>query len=144
MKLSSQSNVYLSSLHLARGAAIKRNSRVTVCKSANGVNCTSTDGWHQGWIIFHDANDDGIRNAGEPVIQQVQALPVRSRLTGNASVANYVSFTPAGGTRLVSGAFQAGTLTLCHASQTPREARQVVINSAGRPRLQRVTVNSCI
>jgi prepilin-type N-terminal cleavage/methylation domain-containing protein len=82
MKLSSQSNVYLSSLHLARGEAIKRNSRVTVCKSANGVNCTSTGGWHQGWIIFHDANDDGIRNSVEPVIQQVQALPVRSRLTG--------------------------------------------------------------
>ncbi|MDO8440518.1 MAG: GspH/FimT family pseudopilin [Polaromonas sp.] len=144
MKLSAQSNAYLSSLHLARGEAIKRNSRVTLCKSADGAACAAGGGWHQGWIVFHDTNNNGARDSGEAVIHQVQALPARSRLVGNSNVASYVSFSPTGGTKLVSGAFQAGTLTLCHESASGGEARQIVINSAGRPRIQRIVVNACV
>lgn len=144
IKLSSQSNVYLSSLHLARSEAIKRNSRVTLCKSADGSACAEGGGWHQGWIIFHDANNNGVKDSGETVIHQAQALPARLRLVGNLNVAKYVSFRPTGETKLVSGAFQAGTLTLCHESASSAEARQIIINSAGRARVQKVSVATCV
>lgn len=144
MRLTAQTNVYLSALQLTRSEAIKRNSRVTLCKSADGSVCAEGGGWHQGWIIFHDANNNGARDSGETVIHQVQALPARLRLVGNLNVAKYVSFSPTGEAKLVSGAFQAGTLTLCHESALSVEARQIVINSVGRTRVQRVVVTTCI
>src|SRR5687767_15735764 len=60
MKLSSFSNDFLSQLHLARREAIKRSSRVVICKSADGTSCSANGGWEQGSIVFHHANNDGL------------------------------------------------------------------------------------
>ena len=40
----------------------------------------------------------------------------------------------------ISGAFQAGTLTVCPESASRVDARQIVISSAGRPRTVKTTV----
>jgi type IV fimbrial biogenesis protein FimT len=134
----------LSHLHVARSEAIKRNGRVALCKSADGRTCAAGGGWEQGWIVFHDGDNDGDRAAGEPLISVMGALPAGWRLAGNQNVARYISFHPNGGTRLVSGGFQAGTLTLCRAASGATEASQVVINANGRPRLHKATVDSCV
>ena len=143
MRLTSQANTYLSALYLARSEAIKRNSRTTLCKSADGLSCAANGGWHQGWIIFHDPNHNAAKESTEVMVHQSPALPTSFRLVGNPNVAKYVSFDGIGGTRLASGAFQAGTLTLCRQSASGSEARQIVINSAGRPRVQKVVVATC-
>jgi type IV fimbrial biogenesis protein FimT len=72
-------------------------------------------------------------------------MPLSSsmRLTGNQNVARYVSFTPTGSTRLIGGGFQAGTLTACRLSPFGGEARQIVLNAVGRPRVQKSAVSSC-
>lgn len=143
IQLSAASNVFLSSLHLARSEAIKRNSRVALCKSADGVSCASSGGWEQGWFVFHDANNNSALDSGEAVIDRAEPLSPSLRLTGNLNVASYVSFVSTGGTKLVSGAFQAGTLTLCRQSASGGGARQIILNAAGRPRIQKVTVATC-
>jgi type IV fimbrial biogenesis protein FimT len=143
VKLSSFSNVFVSQLYLARSEAIKRNSRVVMCKSAEGVACAANGGWEQGWLVFHDRNNNGLRDAGEAIIHRVEPLPAGYRFSGNMNVARYISFSPTGGTRLISGAFQAGTLTLCRRSVELSEARQVVINAVGRPRIRRATLPDC-
>lgn len=144
MRLTSQANAYLSALHLTRSEAIKRNSRMTVCKSADGLSCTEGGGWQQGWIVFHDPNHNAAKDDTEVMVHQSPALPASFQLVGNLNVAKYVSFDATGGTKLVSGAFQAGTLTLCRQSASGGEARQIVINSAGRPRVQKVVVATCV
>jgi type IV fimbrial biogenesis protein FimT len=144
MRLSAYSNVFVSQLNLARSEAIKRNGRVALCKSANGSACAATGGWEQGWMVFHDANNNGTREPGEALIRRGEALPAGYRILGNELVARYISFSPFGGTRLASGAFQAGTITVCKQSDGPSEGRQVVINSVGRPRVQRASVNLCV
>jgi type IV fimbrial biogenesis protein FimT len=58
-------------------------------------------------------------------------------------VSKYVSFAGNGGTLLLSGAFQAGTITLCKASEGVTDARQIVINAVGRPRIKKTTVDAC-
>lgn len=143
MKLSAMANGFVSGLRLARGEAIKRNARVVMCKSTDGAGCASAGGWDQGWILFHDRNNDGIRDAAETLIHRGEALPEGYRLTGNSSVARYLSFSPFGGTRFTSGAFQAGTITLCRQSVEGGEARQVVINAVGRLKVQRASVAFC-
>lgn len=144
LRLTLQANAYLSALHLTRSEAIKRNSRMTVCKSADGLSCTDGGGWQQGWIVFHDPNHNAAKDDAEVMVHQSPALPTSFQLVGNSNVAKYVSFDATGGTRLASGAFQAGTLTLCRQSASSGEARQIVISSAGRPRVQKVVVATCV
>lgn len=144
MNLSSLSNGFLSQLHLARSEAIKRKSRVVLCKSADGVRCSASGGWEQGTIIFQDANNSGLREDGELLIQRGESLPHGYRLVGNENVMRYISFNPLGMTQLISGDFQAGTLTLCSSSTERVAARQVVISAVGRPRIKKTTVPLCM
>ena len=143
MRLTAAVNTLFSSLLLARSEAIKRNARAVVCKSASGDACITTGGWEQGWIVFHDANNNAKRDAGEVIVSVEPAMRSPIRLNGNRPFANYVSFTPTGQTAYASGAFQAGTLTVCVESSEPLEARQIVISSTGRPRTVRTTVAQC-
>jgi type IV fimbrial biogenesis protein FimT len=143
VKLSSVSNNLLFNLYLARSEAIKRNAQVVLCKSADGATCASSGGWEQGAIVFHDVNNNGARDPGESVIHREQPSPREIRVSGNQSVGQYVSYGPDGRSRLASGAFQAGTLTLCRQSTGSTDARQIVINSGGRPRVQKTLVSFC-
>lgn len=142
-RLASVTNELVSSLHLARSEAIKRNSRVVLCTSATGTSCVASGGWHQGWLVFHDPNNNAVLDAGETVILARQALPAGFILTGNSHLSKYISYTPGGATKLISGAFQAGTLTLCNGSEAPGAARKVIISSTGRPRTVKVALASC-
>ncbi len=144
MRLTTLANRMLSELQMTRGEAIKRNGRAVLCKSADGASCAATGGWEQGWISFHDANNNGLHDPSETVVYREQSLPGGFRVTGNQNVARYVSYSPGGEARLLSGAFQAGTITLCHESAGPTEARQIVINAVGRPRVLKTTVPSCL
>jgi type IV fimbrial biogenesis protein FimT len=143
MKLSAFTNTFLAQLYLARSEAIKRNRPVAMCKSGDGASCVAGGGWEQGWILFHDTNNNGVRDAQEEVVHRLASMPAGFRLVGNANVARYVSFAANGATRTTTGAFQAGTLTACRRTAEATEARQIVINAMGRPRVQKVAVASC-
>jgi len=142
-KLTSQSNAVLSTLQLARSEAIKRNARVTVCKSAQSTTppsgtCTSSGGWNQGWIIFHDADGDGVLDAGETIVQRGGALAPGFSLTGDANLSDAISFVSSG------GATQSGTLSLCRAQPTVgATGRTISILGTGRPTIAKTTVTSC-
>lgn len=142
-RLTDASNALLSSLQLARSEAMKRNDRVTVCKSADGLSCVRSGGWEQGWIVFHDANHDGEHSVDERIIERGQPRAGSLRITGNAHVASYVSFLAWGGTRQISGSIQAGTVTLCDVSASAAEGRQIVVSAAGRTRVQKVLAVPC-
>lgn len=144
MRLSSASNDLLGGFLMARSEAIKRNSRVVICKSGDGDSCAGTGGWEQGWLVFHDINNSGTREASETILQYQQALSASLRVTGNLNVVRYVSYAPNGATKLVGGGFQAGTITLCNASATPGAARQIIINANGRARVQQAQVETCV
>lgn len=133
----------LSDLQQARSEALRRNRRVAMCKSADGVQCAASGGWEQGWILFHDENGNGAVDDGDDIVARREALPAGFRLTGNQPVATYVSYTPVGASKLTSGGFQAGTMTLCRLSGVPAEGREIILNALGRPRVQRSTVDVC-
>ncbi len=142
-KLSSFTDSLYSSLYLARSEAIKRNARVVLCKSVDGASCAATGSWSQGWIMFHDNDNDAQLGSGELLIVRQDPLPNDLALWGNSPIAKYVSYTGLGSTRLTGGAFQAGTFTLCRVSADGGEARNIVISATGRPRIQKTTVASC-
>ena len=55
------SNSFTSDIYLARNEAIKRNTSVRLCKSADGLTCTTSGEWEQGWVVM-DPNDVPIQS----------------------------------------------------------------------------------
>jgi type IV fimbrial biogenesis protein FimT len=57
-----QGTSLLLSMNLARSEAIKQDlaNGVTVCTSTNGVSCTGTSNWAQGWIVLGSASQTPI------------------------------------------------------------------------------------
>jgi type IV fimbrial biogenesis protein FimT len=142
-RLSAAAQDLLDDLQLARIEAIKSNLRVALCKSGDGVRCNDGGGWDQGWIVFHDENNNGQADAGEQVVRRHEPLAGDLRARGNQTVDDYISYTALGATKSRTGAFQAGTLTVCRLSGGTTVSRQVIVNAVGRPRAQRTTVPSC-
>ena len=143
VRLSSATNNLFSSILLARSEAAKRRARVALCKSLDGKTCAVSGAWEQGWIVFHDANNNGSRDASEQIVERVAAMPAGMRVSGNLNVAKYVSYAPTGETKMASGAFQAGTVTVCNVSSKAGDARQIVISAVGRPRVQKSRIATC-
>ncbi len=143
IRMKSGAQAIFDTLELARSEAVKRNGRVVICKSASGEACEREAAWEQGWIVFQDLNNNGLRDPGEATLHREPALPPTLRVRGNMPVQDYVSYTAYGRSKLASGAFQAGTFTVCTHSGRSTEARQVIINSAGRPRMSKAGPSSC-
>ena len=140
-RLTSISNTFLASAQLARSEAIKRNSRVTMCKSADGTTCVITGGWQQGWILFQDIDNNAVRDAAEVIVHTESAMPGNFLTTPGD---NYISYTASGGTELTTGAPQATTVTLCSTSEPVGPARKIFINFVGRLRVEKATVATCV
>jgi type IV fimbrial biogenesis protein FimT len=141
--LSAAAQDLLGDLELARAEAARRNQRVALCKSPAGAQCAAQGGWEQGWIVFHDANNNGRKDAGEELIARHEGLAGGLRARGNQPVANYVSYTAIGASKSTAGGFQAGTLTVCRASGLPTSSREVIVNALGRPRVKLAKVANC-
>lgn len=142
-QMTSAANALISALQLTRSEAIKRGSYAVMCPSATGSSCASTGDWDQGWLVFHDANNNAGVDAGEAVILTRQALPAGLRATSKGSTARYISYEPSGGTRQITNAFQSGTLTVCSESGSLDSARQIIISKTGRARSARIALASC-
>jgi type IV fimbrial biogenesis protein FimT len=80
---------------------------------------------------------------GERIWYREQPIFESMRMSGNTHVENYVSYIAFGRAELLSGAFQAGTFTVCFKSSVPADAFSVIINNMGRPRVQKTIVPSC-
>jgi type IV fimbrial biogenesis protein FimT len=119
---------------LARQEAITRQKPVMI---------DNQDGeWANGWKIFVDLNADGSHSDGEPLLKTSEAIATGVRIGGNAPVSRYVRYTPSGEAKLQNGAFQAGTITLCHESgQQP--LRRLILSATGRLRTVKEATGSC-
>jgi type IV fimbrial biogenesis protein FimT len=142
-RLTAYGNSMLASIWLARSEAIKRNARVTLCKSANNLSCTTAGDWAQGGLLFVDSNGNGKREVGELVVKQLKGLAPSWKATGNGPVADYISYLSTGQALQASGSLQMGTLTICKESSESGEAMQIIINSTGRPKTEKTTLKTC-
>lgn len=117
-----------------RSEALKRHRRVVLCVSADATDCAGSGGWEEGWIVFEDGNENGRREADEPLLRTGEPRKGRVGISGDGSVGRYVSYVASGRTQQLStGAWQAGTLTVC----SEGIGRKIIINRVGRPRVAR-------
>ncbi len=137
-QLSSRTNDVVSALNLARSEAIRRGSRITLCKSANGTSCASSGNWEQGWVVFVDTTRSGTTpsiDSGETVLQVQAALSGSTTVKGDTNLGSYVSFGPDGRPRTLTGSFTSGKLRACNSSTAltnGSRSREIDLSSVGR------------
>lgn len=130
-RLTAVSNEMLGAMRYARSEAVSDKERVTLCKSIDGLQCSSGGSYEQGWIIFQDSGVLASRDGSDRLLKVFPATEDVSML-GNSSVSSYISYMPSGEARLVSGAFQAGTITICSGDA----GRKLILSGTGRVRVE--------
>ena len=120
-------NGFIHSVFLARSTAITSGRTVTVCRSVDQQSCShQLEDWQSGWIVFMNTDDDlpPQRDAHETVLSVVHAWP-GGRISSNR---REYSFRP-----LIHRVVN-GSIVFCD-RRGSAQARAVIINSAGRPRV---------
>ena len=128
-------------LRFARTEALKRGGQVSVCNSANGLSCSQSAIWVDGWIVFVDGGNTAMVDGSDEILR------VQTRQSGMASIASdkpandktSFSFRPTG---MASPSSQSFKFT--PAAPVPANSlRWVCISSQGRPRLAPSGATSC-
>lgn len=123
----SEVNLFLQAIYLARSEAIKRNGVVSLCPTQDGSTCAgSGSAWDRGWIVFVNLDRDSpaVRDAGEDLLYAYPAWTGGSVLANRATL-SFRAFGQSGVT---------ATFTFCD-DRGSRDARAVIISQSGRPRV---------
>lgn len=121
-------NTVLGLLTLARGEAIKRGGTVTLCASADGAACDTSNSasWEKGYVLVYQST----------VLKADVPLSISSAITGGAGTTAAVSFNgsgTAGSYAFNTGTFTSGGATLSVAPKSqPKFTRCVVVYQSGR------------
>ena len=126
------------SMTRARTEAIRRGHRVNLCKSPDQHHCADQGRWDAGFVVFVDVNHDGRIDADEPLLGIEGRAPNGITIEANRPLDDYVSYTSLGHARMLNGALQMGTFTLCRSGQ---RALRVVLANSGRVRTERTSVH---
>jgi type IV fimbrial biogenesis protein FimT len=133
-RITSQINDFVSTLNFARTEAIKRGTRVAICKSADASTCdTSTTGWQQGWIVFVDSDSDNNHDGGEEILFTSEGLSTGTTLTGDSgsNVKNYVVYKASGKTTFPENGGDV-ELILCDSRNDNSVTKAITVAPTGR------------
>ena len=135
-KLNAYANNFMASAQLARSEAIKRNSTVRLCRSADGLSCAASGNWKQGWIVFHDVNNNGAVDSGDTVIQAQEALSTDYSFTGDSYSLTFQS---------IGAGSTSATLIVCRATPSPgSQEREIKVSATGRSSVTTTRTGVCV
>jgi type IV fimbrial biogenesis protein FimT len=92
-RLSNENTNLMLDFVLARGEALTRSTRVTVCQSADGATC-SNGGWETGRVVFVDRTTAGSIDAGDEILKVSAAIASGDVMSAGATTA--ISYNAAG------------------------------------------------
>jgi type IV fimbrial biogenesis protein FimT len=132
-KLRTYSNDLVSSVHLARGEAIKRNSTMTLCASTDGATCSGGGSWQPGWIMLDSSN---------ALIASTPRLASDFSLTatelGTATATHTLTFSGSGLVTPASG------FVLCRKTPIPgNQERSILVTPSGQVTVNTTTLGTC-
>ncbi len=121
----------IASLNLARTTAVTSGIVTTYCASTDGVRCGGS--WENGTLLFHDRNDNRQIDAEDELIERGQRTRGKGTLTWRASGGRnqYIRFSRHGMAK------EFGTFTYCLKDNTSYYSRSLILNRAGRARLEK-------
>jgi len=119
-----------STLSLARTEAIKRGYRVGLCPSNDGMSCSDTFSWENGWILFKDPDSNGMPDtANNQVVYHNVNINIRILTTsGRRKVIYQPDGTVTGNSNM--------TMTFCR-PLTNQPPDQIIQSQSGRIRIKK-------
>lgn len=131
-RLVSQANQLVTSIKIARSAAVRYQRNATVCASSNfdaaSPTCSASTDWSTGWIVWVDKDRDALTDANE--IISVFG-PINNASTLSSATASSFTYDARGFATTPSG-----DLTLCD-NRTGEMGRLIKVNSVGRTNVSR-------
>jgi len=132
-------NSFLGDLRYARSESIRRGGGVLMCRSdspeASSPSCSTSagsTGWASGWIVFHDLNNSGSWDSGDPILRVQAAVSGIDNITEGGSGSTKFVFTATG--RLANLA-SATTLTFGGTTFPLASKRVVCVSLGGQARI---------
>jgi type IV fimbrial biogenesis protein FimT len=130
-RVAGQVNALRGALALTRSEAIRRNTQVVLCKSADGKHCGRKQAWSRGWMVYVDRNENHTREEKEPVVLVHGALSKGHTLNYRGFGShNYIVYRPTGYTQMN------GTFEIC-ATNAPDFSKALILMKTGRVRLSK-------
>ncbi len=132
-RLTANANELVAAMQSARAEAIRQNRRASLCGSDDGLNCSNTTPW-RGWVVFADADADGIVDAGERVRSGTIEAPVQVIPSANITAANNRILFRADGLAYGNGniLLEANLRVCLPTTNPPQNARDVNLAMGGR------------
>lgn len=139
-RLAGQTNELVGATAMARSEAVKRGSMVTLCAATDDQSeCSGTDDWTLGWIVFSDLDGDGVIDGGaqpDEVVQRWGGSAAQRIAIDNPGV-DFISYRGDGSASIEPG-MEVDFLLWSQPCEPQLGARQVRINAAGRTSSVRV------
>lgn len=138
-RMSTQANDFMTAIGMARSEAIKRGTRVSICRSSDNAFCAASGTWAQGWIVFTDATGTvGTRDGTDSVLQAHGPLDGATTFADvGTPLLSYIAYGSSGiGTT-------PRTIKLCPPSPAAVVGRDIVISNSGRARVQNPPTTAC-
>ena len=110
---------------LGRSEAYSEGRTFTLCSLDSENLCGGN--WSNGIQLFADSNGNKEREADEPVVREMSALPNGASLQWN-SATDYLQYRPNGQTR-----WQLGNFAYCPPDRNAEHGWIIVLNATGRP-----------
>ena len=125
----------LGSINLTRTQAVFSNNRATITKHNQ---------WADGWEVFVDNDNNGVRGGDEKLVQQRDKLE-GIRIVANKWIKNNVSYIGTGESRsangTTAGGFQAGTFSICPTAKG--KGFELILARGGRVRMAEIDEEKC-
>ena len=135
-RVTSQVHEFVTSLNMARSAAVAHGNPASLCVSdGNSPPACSNDpnaNWENGWLVFTDANSNCLIDDTDEMLRQHEALS--EGFTLRFATNKCITYTANGITPNTNG-----TLKLCDPSKKPSYKRGINIAISGRAQILDVT-----
>lgn len=120
----------VSQMSHARLAAVKHRRPVILCPSSTGARCDGGTDWSGGWMVFVDRGDR-TRPSRPGDVLQFESIPMSRHLQVRSSAGRaFLRYMP-------DGRSAGSNLTIVVCSPGHERLGAVVVNNAGRPRIER-------
>jgi type IV fimbrial biogenesis protein FimT len=100
-RLTSEANIMVYSLNMARSSAVKLDQRVEVCASADGATCNGA--WASGWIVCYPVANCGGAGGAPTVLQVSPAINAANTVSEQIGAALAVIYQSNGQTSIGPG-----------------------------------------
>ncbi len=146
LRLKSQTQAMVQTMHWARGEAVKRRLPVLLCRSGNPEASTPSCGgaarnWSTGWLVFASGDgNDTYDPADDTLLRVATAAPIAVTVRSNTTADEVLGFDPDGTTY---GGIATARFAVCD-ERGDTEGRQVNVPPYGRPRTVEATLGTPI